>query len=203
MFAACWILLEIGWPLLILFGIASAGSVWSIPAVVPCIFILAYGLLLVNGSNIIRTLILQFSQQRDNLVKAIARGYLWSILSIGVMYLVHAYFIERYPLLFWMPILYLVPINAIGTTVPIPIPLGVTGNYLQLLIIALVYVIGITGACVGGIEILRYLMNQSKRHGAFGSIFNLLMLAVFPALNIYLSYAFLSSVIDLVGGLTF
>lgn len=200
-FASCWVLLEIGWPLLILFGIVSAGSVWTISAAIPCMFILVYGLLLVNGANIVRALIIQASERHDNLVKAIARGYLWTILSIGVIYVTHEYFTLHLPLLFQIPVIYIIPIEILGNTIPIPIPLGFSGFYINIVLLAAVYVIGITGSCIGGMEILRYFMNSNKRYGVAGSIFNLLLLAVFPAVNVVFSFAFLDIIVNLIGGL--
>ncbi len=201
MFATCWIALETGWPLLILLGIISAGTVWTISAAIPCIFVLTYGLLLVNGANIVRTLVMQASERHDNLVKAISRGYLWSILSIGVIYVIHEYFTIHLPLLFLIPVIYIVPIEVLGNTIPIPIPLGLSGNYINLVVLVVVYVVGITGACIGGIEVLRYFMNTNRKYGVAGSIFNLLLLAVFPAVNVIFSFVFLDVITKLVGGL--
>ena len=202
-FVGSWMILEVGWPLLIVFGVATAGSVWSIPTTIPCLFIAMYGTVLVSGTNVVRSLIVQLGNGRDNLVKALFRGYFGSLLSIAVVLIVHAYFRSHMPQLFWLPIVYLLPIDGsvlgTGGTVPIPIPIGISGLYMDLLVTIIVYAVGVTGSCIGSIEILQYLLNASRKHGSYGAILGVLVLAVFPAMNIYFSLVFLTSTLDLFG----
>jgi len=201
LFVGSWMILEVGWPLLIVFGVATAGSVWSIPATIPCLFIAMYGTVLVSGTNVVRSLIVQLGNRRDNLVKALFRGYFGSLLSIGIVLIVHLYFRSHMPQLFRLPIVYLLPIDGsvlgTGGTVPIPIPLGYSGRYMNLLVTIIVYAVGVTGSCIGSIEILQYLLNASREHGSYGAILGVLILAVFPAMNIYFSLVFLTSTLDL------
>ncbi len=201
LFVGCWIVLEVGWPLLVVLGVTTAGSVWSVPSAIPCMFIIVYGLLMVGAANMVRGLIVQFSMRRDNLVKALFRGYFWSLLSIGLIVLTHTYYHSNLPQMFILPILYLLPIDIAGTTIPIPIPLGITGFYMDLIVTITVYIVGIIGSCVGGLEIIRYLTDSSKRNGSYGAILSVLMLAVFPAFNICFSLIFFNSTLDLVGRL--
>jgi len=149
----------------------------------------------------VRGLIVHFSMKRDNLVKALFRGYFWSLLSIGLIVLIHTYFHTNLPQMFILPILYLLPIDVAGTTLPIPIPLGITGLYMDLIITILVYVVGIIGSCVGGLEIIKYLNESSKRNGSYGAILSVLILATFPAFNICFSLVFLNTTLDLIGRL--
>ncbi len=200
MFAGCWMLLESGWRLLVIWGVASAGSVWNIPTAVPFTFVIIYGLVLVSGSNVIRSLITQLGGKRDNVVKALFRGYFWGLLSVGLVFLVHGYFHSHLPLLFWIPIFYLIPISIVGVTVPFPLPLGITGWYMDMIAIIIMYVVGITGSCIGGIEILKYFMDNSAQRGIYGAILAVLLLAMFPAMNIYFSSVFLTTILELVGG---
>jgi len=197
LFAGSWLMLEIGWPVLTLLGVATAGSVWSISSAIPFTFIVVYGILLMSGSNLVRSLISHLTGQRDNLVKAVFRGYFWSLLSVGLILTIHQYFYGMLPFLFLIPIVYLIPIEILGNTVPIPIPLGISGWYLDILVMIIVYIVGITGSCIGGIEILRYFMNSSNQRGTYHAIFSILLLAVFPALNIQFSLVFLNSILDL------
>ena len=201
LFVSSWMLLEIGWPLLTIAGVVTAGSVWDIPTAIPCMYIGVYCTLLVSGANLIRSLIVELSSARDNLAKALFRGYFWSILSVGLILLVHAYFRTNHEALFLLPIIYFIPIeiNILGTggTVPVPIPLGFTGMYLNILVAVIVYAVGITGSCIGGIEVLRYLMSSPRQQTSYGAVFKVLFLAVFPPLNLYFSSVFLTSMIDL------
>ena len=202
-FVGSWMILEVGWPLLIVFGVATAGSVWSIPATIPCLFIAMYGTVLVSGTNVVRSLIVQLGNGRDNLVKALFRGYFGSLLSIAIVLIVHAYFHSHMPQLFLLRIVYLLPIDGsvlgTGGTVPIPIPIGYSGLYMDLLVTIIVYAVGVTGSCIGSIEILQYLLKASREHGSYGAILGVLLLAVFPAMNIYFSLVFLTSTLDLFG----
>lgn len=198
MFAGCWMILEIGWPLLVVWGIASAGSVWNIPTTIPFAFVLTYGLVLVSGSNVVRSLVTQLAGKRDNIVKALFRGYFWGLLSVGLVFLVHAYFHSHLQLLFLIPIFYLLPIDIVGVTVPIPIPLGITGLYMDMIATIIVYIVGISGSCIGGIELLKHFMNTSQRE-TYGAIFAVLLLAVFPAMNIYFSSVLLTTILELFG----
>ena len=192
-------ILEIGWPLLVVWGIASAGSVWNIPTTIPFAFVLTYGLVLASGSNMVRSLVTQLAGRRDNIVKALFRGYFWGLLSVGLVFLVHAYFHSHLQLLFLIPIFYLLPINIVGVTVPVPIPLGITGLYMDMVATIIVYAVGVTGSCIGGIEILKHFMDNSAQHGTYGAILTVLLLAVFPAMNIYFSSVFLTTILELFG----
>jgi hypothetical protein len=199
LFAGSWLMLEIGWPILTVLGVVTAGSVWSITSAIPFMFIVVYGLVLMSGSNLVRSLITHLTGQRDNLVKAVFRGYFWSLLSVGLILTVHQYFHSALPFLFLLPIIYLLPLNVLGNTVPIPIPLGISGWYIDILVMIVVYIVGITGSCIGGIEILRYFMNNSSQKGSYHAVLSVLLLAVFPAMNIQFSLVFLNSILDLYG----
>lgn len=198
-FAGCWMLLEIGWPLLILVGVVTAGTVWSIPTAIPCMYIAVYATIMISGMNMIRSIIMQLGSRKDNLVKALFRGYFWSLLSIGVILIIHEYFHTVMQQLFCLPIFYFIPIEVFGNTVPIPIWLGSSGWYMDLSVSLIVYAIGITGSAIGGIEILRNLLDNSQQRGTYGAIFGVLLLAVFPAVNIYFSLTFLTTTLDLFG----
>jgi len=197
LFAGSWLMLEIGWPILTLLGVVTAGSVWSISSAIPFLFIVVYGIVLMSGSNLVRNLISHLTGQRDNLVKAVFRGYFWSLLSVGLILTIHQYFQGILPFLFVIPIIYLLPFEIVGTTIPIPIPLGVTGWYINILVMVIVYIVGITGSCSGGIEILRYFMNGSSQQGTYHAILSVLLLAVFPAMNVQFSLVFLNSILEL------
>jgi hypothetical protein len=200
LFAGCWMILEIGWPLLVMWGVASAGSVWNIPTAIPFTFVVTYGLVLVSGTNVARTLVTQIGGSKDNIVRALFRGYFWGLLSVGLVFLIHEYFHTNLPLLFIIPIFCLLPIDVtIIGTVPIPIPLGFTGLYMDMVATIIVYAVGVTGSCIGGIEILCYIMNNSSQHGSYGAILSVLLLAVFPAMNIYFSSVFLTTILELFG----
>jgi len=199
MFAGSWMLLEIGWPILVLFGIATAESVWLIPTAIPCLFIAVYVTIMTSSMNMVRSIITQLGEQRDNLVKALFRGYFWSLLSIGVILIVHEYFHTNMVQLFILPILYFIPVTILGNTVPIPILLGFSGLYMDIAVTIIVYAIGITGSAIGGIELLRHLLDNSRQRGTYGAIFGVLLLAVFPVVNVYFSLVFLTSTLDLFG----
>jgi len=199
LFAGSWLILESGWPLLVVYGIISAGTVWNIPTAIPCLFITVYIIIMISGMNMIRSIITQLGSNRDNLVKALFRGYFWSLLSVGLILLVHEYFHTVMPQLFILPIFYIIPIEILGTTTPIPIPIGFSGLYMDLSVTILLYTIGVTGSSIGGIEILRHLMEHSRQHGTYGAIFGVLLLAVFPVVNICFSLVFLTTVLDLFG----
>lgn len=197
LFVGSWMLLEIGWPLLIILGVVTAGSVWSVPSSIASMFIVVYGFVLVSGANVVRSLIIQLTGQKDNLVKALFRGYFWSLLVVGLVLTIHQYFHGHMPSLYLIPIIYLLPIEILGNTVPIPIPLGITGMYMDIIVIVLIYVVGITGSCIGGLEILRHFLDNSRQRGSYHAILSVLILAVFPAMNIHFSFVFLNSVLDL------
>ena len=205
LFTGSWMLLEIGWPLVVVFGVATAGTVWSIPTTIPCLFIAVYATILVSGTNMVRSIITQLGDRRDNVVKALFRGYFWSLLSIGVVLTVHTHFHMTMPQLFILPLLYLIPIEVTvlgtGTTIPIPIFLGLSGLYMDTLVTIIVYAIGVTGSSIGGTEILRNLLDSSRQHGTYGAILGVLLLAVFPMMNIYFSMVFLTSILDILGRL--
>ena len=63
----------------------------------------------------------------------------------------------------------------------------------------IVYAVGITGSSIGGIELLQHLLDNSQQRGIYGSIFGLLLLAIFPIANIYFSLVFLNTTLDLFG----
>jgi hypothetical protein len=201
LFVGSWMLLETGWPLLIILGVVTAGSVWSVPSSIASMYILLYGLLLVSGANVVRGLIVQLTGQKDNLVKALFRGYFWSLLVVGLILTIHQYFHSHMPLLYLIPIIYLLPIEILGNTVPVPIPLGTTGMYMDIIVTVLIYVVGITGSCTGGLEILRHFLDNSRQRGSYHAILSVLMLAVFPVMNIHFSLIFLNSILDLCRGL--
>ena len=92
LFVGSWMLLEIGWPFLTILGVATAGSVWSVPSSIASMFIVVYGLILISGANVVRSLIVQLTGQKDNLVKALFRGYFWSLLVVGLILTIHQYF---------------------------------------------------------------------------------------------------------------
>ena len=196
-FAGSWMLLEIGWPLLLLWGAATAGSVWSIPTTIPFVFVAVYGSVLISGANVVRSLVTQLAGRRDNIVKALFRGYFWGLLSVGLVFLVHTYFHTNLPFLFGIPIFYLFPVEILGNTVPVPIPLGFTGLYLDMIATIIVYAVGVTGSCIGGIELLKYFMDNSAHRGTYGAILAVLLLAVFPAMNVYFSSVFLTTTMEL------
>jgi hypothetical protein len=197
LFVGSWMLLETGWPLLIILGVVTAGSVWSVPSSIASMYILLYGLLLVSGANVVRGLIVQLTGQKDNLVKALFRGYFWSLLVVGLILTIHQYFHSHMPLLYLIPIIYLLPIEILGNTVPVPIPLGTTGMYMDIIVTVLIYVVGIIGSCTGGLEVLRHFLDNSRQRGSYHAILSVLMLAVFPAMNIHFSLIFLNSILDL------
>jgi hypothetical protein len=200
LFVGSWMLLEVGWPLLTILGVATAGSVWSISSSIPSMFIVTYGFVLVSGANVVRALVVQLTGQKDNLVKALFRGYFWSLLVVGLVLTIHQYFHSHLPLLFVIPIIYLLPIEVLGNTVPIPIPLGITGMYMNIIMMVFIFVVGITGSCIGGLEILRHFLDNS-RQGSYHAILSVLILAIFPAMNIHFSLVFLNSILDLFRGL--
>jgi len=199
LFAGSWLMLEIGWPVLTLLGVATAGSVWSIPSAIPFLFIIVYGIILVSGCNLVRSIVVYVSGTRDNLVKVLFRGYFWSLLSVALILLINQYFHTALPFLYLLPIIYLLPLDVLGTTVPIPIPLGLSGWYLDILVVVIVYVVGITGSCIGGLEILRYFIDSSAQQSSYHAILSVLFLAVFPTVNIQFSLMFLDSILDLFG----
>jgi hypothetical protein len=201
LFVGSWMLLETGWPLLIILGVVTAGSVWSVPSSIASMYILLYGLVLVSGANVVRGLIVQLTGQKDNLVKALFRGYFWSLLVVGLILTIHQYFHSHMPLLYLIPIIYLLPIEILGNTVPVPIPLGTTGMYMDIIVTVLICVVGITGSCTGGLEVLRHFLDNSRQRGSYHAILSVLMLAVFPAMNIHFSLIFLNSILDLCRGL--
>nr|KXH74001.1 MAG: hypothetical protein AM325_13230 [Candidatus Thorarchaeota archaeon SMTZ1-45] len=201
LFVGSWMLLEIGWPILTILGIVTAGSVWSVPSSIASMFIVVYGLVLISGVNVVRSLIVQLTGQRDNLVKALFRGYFWSLLVVGLILTIHQYFHSHLPFLYLIPIIYLLPIEILGNTVPIPIPLGITGMYMDIIVMVLIYVVGITGSCIGGLEILKHFIDSSRQRGSYHAILSVLILAVFPAMNIHFSVVFLNSILDLYRGL--
>ena len=149
--------------------------------------------------NSVRSIILQLGSRRDNLVKALFRGYFWSLLSIGLILLIHEYFHTVMPQLFFLPLFYLLPVQILGNTTPIPIPLGFSGQYMDIAVTIIVYAVGITGSSIGGIELLQHLLDNSQQRGIYGSIFGLLLLAIFPIANIYFSLVFLNTTLDLFG----
>jgi hypothetical protein len=198
-FTGSWLLLEMGWPLLTLLGVASAGTVWAIPAMIPCVFIGVYTTLIVSGVNMVRSIVIQLGSQRDNIMKSLFRGYFWGLLSIGLSLIIHIRFIETSPQLFALPIIYFIPFEVAGVTVPVPIPLGRTGIYNMLAVTIIVYAVGITSSCIGGLELLRTVIESTRKHGFYGSLFAIMFLAVFPALNVYLSSLMLETVLDILG----
>lgn len=198
-FAGCWMLLEIGWPLLILLGVVTAGTVWSVPTTIPCMYIAVYAMIMTSGMNMVRSIIMQLGSRRDNLVKALFRGYFWSLLSIGAILIIHEYFHATMPGLFLIPILYFIPIEILGNTAPIPILLGLSGWYMDIAVTVIVYAIGVTGSSIGGFELLQYFLENSQHRGTYGAILGVLLLAVFPAVNIYFSLTFLETIMDLFG----
>lgn len=197
LFAGSWMMLEIGWPLLVIWGVASAGSVWNIPTAIPFVFITTYGLVLVSGANVVRSLVTQLAGRRDNIVKALFRGYFWGLLSVGLIFLIHSYFHANLPLLFFIPILYLLPVDIAGVTVPVFIPLGFSGFYMDMMARIIVYAVGVTGSCIGGIELLKHFMDNSAPRGTYGAILSVLLLAIFPAMNIHFSSVFLTTILEL------
>ena len=203
-FVGSWLMLETGLPLLIVVGVATAGSIWSISSAIPLVFLSVYCTLLSSGSNLIRSLVLELGNRRDNMVKALFRGYFWSILAVGLLYFVHGYFCNLTLLYNW-PVLYFIPIDVsflgIGGTAPVPVPLGIVGYYMNIIATVIMFAVGVTGSCIGGLEILRYVLDSSREHGLFGAIFGVLMLAVYPAMNVYFSSIFLHSILDLLGRL--
>ena len=201
LFVGSWMLLEIGWPILTILGVATAGSVWSVPSSIASMFIVVYGMILISGTNVVRSLIVQLTGQKDNLVKALFRGYFWCLLVVGLILTIHQYFHINMPLLFLIPIIYLLPITILGNTVLIPILLGITGMYMDIIVMVLIYVVGITGSCIGGLEILRHFLDNSRQRGSYHAILSVLMLAVFPAMNVHISLVFLNSILDLYRGL--
>ncbi|MHA1770335.1 MAG: hypothetical protein ACTSYL_02270 [Candidatus Thorarchaeota archaeon] len=205
LFAGSWLALELGWPLVTLGGVVLAGDVWSIPAMVPFLFITLFVTVLISAANMIREIVLHLSPQQDNLLKALFRGYFWGYLSVGIIVLIYQYTLQTMPQLFLLPIFYLVPIEASvlgnGGTIPLPVFLGLSGMYLQLSVIVLVYIVGITASAIGGLEILRYVMDNTKQHGVYGAVFNILFLSVFPAVNITFSIKMMDVILAIVGGL--
>ncbi len=205
LFAASWLALEMGWPLVALGGVVLAGDVWSIPAMIPFLFVTLFVTVLVSASNMIRAIVIQLSQQRDNLVKALFRGYFWGYLSIGMIVIIVEHTTRTMPQLFLLPIIYLVPIEGsilgTGGTVPIPVFVGLSGNFIHISVIILIYVIGITASAIGGLEILRHVMDNTRGRGVYGAIFNILFLSVFPAVNITLSIKMMEVILTITGGL--
>ena len=204
-FVFTFVMLEHGHGLLILAGAASSGSVWTMGTIVPGTFIIAYFICLVSAANVIREVVQHVGNRRDNLIKALFRGYLWTLLAVGLVSLVHLYFCANTPEIFAMSIYFVVPIQVWGFTVPIPIGLGFTGPLMEFGWQVVVFAIGITGGCAGGLELLRYLTAYLADRGLYASLLQVLLLVAFPGVNMAFSIMLVMQVdpfIDLIVALT-
>jgi len=187
-FVATTLLLSHGFLLLAALGVALSGSVWSIPATIPMVVVATYAVCLASAANMVRELVglfSLFSRERGSLVAALFQGYFGALLTIGLLYLIHLYIQAAAWPLFWLPIFYLVPIDIYGFTVPIPLFMGFTGTYLVLVWWVVVFAVGVTGACTGGLALLRFLLEDLQGRGVYGALLSVLVVAVFPALNVW------------------
>jgi len=186
--------------LLVAFGVAVSGSVWSIPTAVPMLVVATYAACLVSAANMVRELtgVLAGERGEGEPVYGMFRGYFGALLQIGLIHLVNVYLSIRSPLIFLIPVLYLVPIEIYGFTVPIPIFLGFSGTYMLLVFFIVLFVVGVHGAVVGGLEFLRGLLPKLEQRGLYGAVLALLVVAVFPAFNIWAFSTILEIVKDVV-----
>lgn len=186
-FVLTFTLLQFGHGILMVVAVATAGSIWALGTAIPATFIITYLVCMVSAANLVRQVVRHLSGQQDNLMKALFRGYLWALLSIGLVSIVHLYFCCYVPQLYCMPIIFFIPIDVYGFTIPIPIPLGTTGPLMEFAFRVVVFGVGVTGACVGGIELLRCILDRLSGRGLYASLLQVLLLSVFPGLNMALS----------------
>ncbi len=202
LFVMSWLALETALPLLIVAGVVLAGDVWTVFAMVPFMIIGVYLTMLISCSNIILQLIIQLSN-KETMFKAIAKGYLWGLFSIGAILMIHSYFITRCGYLFTMDVVFLVPIEGsflgIGGTIPIPVFLGVSGIYIIMAVKMLVIAIATIACATGGLEILQYVVATAKKHGVYGLLLALLLVAVFPTFNVVMALEVYGAVLTLLG----
>ncbi len=181
-------------------GVAVSGSVWTVMVSIGFTAVVLIVACMVSLANFVRGLIGALSSSLVSgsggataLVGALFRGYFGGIIQAGCILLVYRFLVSVALGLFVIPMVYFIPIEVLGFTVPIPIPLGWSGIYMAVSVYVVVTVVLLGSFLMGGIELLQAFRDQvddARGDGAGDgsqlqrAAMYLLFLTLFPAVNI-------------------
>jgi hypothetical protein len=193
-------------------GIAVSGSVWTVMVSIGFTAIVLITACLISLANFVRGLIASLSTSLSlgigggsgtTLVDAIFRGYFGGILQVGCILLVYRFLLTGASGLFIIPMIYFIPIDILGTTLPVPIPLGFAGNYIMLSVVVVATVTLVASFLMGGIELLQALRSAASEDGRSSANLQraalyLLFLTLFPALNIIVTSSLIRAYLPII-----
>jgi len=200
LFLATFMVATVAGILVIPVGVAVSGSVWTVLVSIGFVAIVLVVVCVVSLANFVRGLIAAFSTTLTSgrggdsvaLVGALFRGYFGGIIQAGCILLVYKFLASVAPGLFGILMIYFIPIEVLGSTVPIPIPLGWSGLYIAVSVYVAVSVILLGSFLMGGIELLQAVRIQVEENGGEAggvsqlqrAAMYLIFLTLFPAVNI-------------------
>jgi len=200
-------------------GVAISGSVWTVLVSIGFVAIVLIVACVVSLANFVRGLITTLSTTLTSgrggggsvsLYGALFRGYFGGIMQVGCILLVYGALRVGAWGLFTIFMVYIIPIDIWGFTVPIPIPLGFSGMYISIAVHVIATVVLVGSFLMGGIELLQAIRNQVDKGGdgdgggsaLHRSALYLLFLTLFPALNIFLCCLLIEAYTPVIGAYT-
>lgn len=196
-------------------GVAVSGSVWTVLVSTGFVAIVLAVTCVVSLANFVHGLIsalstsLSSGRGGDDSVSvygALFRGYFGGIIQVGCILLVYEALRVSAWGLFAVPMVYVIPIEVLGCTVPIPIPLGFSGMYISIAVHVVATVVLVASFLMGGIEMLQairaHVDDGEDGSSLYRSALYLLFLTVFPALNILLCCLLISAYAPIIGAYT-
>ncbi len=202
-FLATFMIATVGSFFIIPMGVVASGSVWTIPVTIGVIAILIVVVCLVSLANFVRGLISSISDTLRSrggggsvvFVHALFRGYFGGILQAGCIILTFNFLLSQAQGLFLIPMFYLIPIDVMGFTVPIPVFLGFSGIYIIVAVAVVTTVVLVASFLMGGLELLQAVKNHVENleggyeggsSRLYAAALYLLFLTLFPAVNVLL-----------------
>ena len=183
-------------------GIVVSQSAWDILVTTGFIAMILVAVCLLSLVNFIRGVIAATASAiQSRFVFALWR-YFGTIIQVGCIILVYGFFSVFAWGLFIVPMIYFIPLDILGTTVPVPVFLPnalSSGAYIAMA--AYVIAIGVTvaGFVTAGLDLLAAIADQAHQgkeegsSGVFNSVLYVLFVTIFPALNIVVAVHLINS----------
>lgn len=188
--------------LVVMAGVVASQSVWSILVTTGFIAVMLVAVCLLSLVNFIRGVIdMASSAIRSRIVFAVWK-YFGTIIQVGCIILVYNFFRVFAWGLFQIPMIYFIPLEVFGTTIPVPVfILGALTSDGYIAMAAYVIATGVTvaGFVTGGLDLLAAVADyahQGSEDGSsslYNSFLYILFVTIFPALNIIVAVHLINS----------
>jgi len=188
--------------LIVMAGVVLSQSVWSILVTTGFIAVLLVAVCLVSLVNFIRGVITVASSSiRSRFVFALWK-YFGTVIQVGCIILLYNFFKVFAWGLFYIPMVYFIPMEILGTTCPIPVFLPnafFSGSYIGMAAYVIAMAVTVAGFVTGGLDLLAAIADRAHEGSDAGSsslydsFLYVLFVTVFPALNIIVAVHLINS----------